>query len=207
VGASIVTGSPAAAVAHKYVYNRRAAGHAPAAWVMEGPGEPRAAPIEVLEAGLLRARDQFEEKKLDHLGHLIGWLFFQDSLSASDAQHFLALAASLRYRQLVLVSLLADEDCRTGVPDKQWEGSVMWKDMGLKMETAQLVNEGILLHEGGIHGPGSFANINPARLTVLMQGSVLHEGMDLRSVSASDRTDLLYQLQQVNVVVVSRDES
>lgn len=193
--------------AHEYVFNRRASGDAPAEWVLRNTDEPRAAPIEVLEAGLLRARDEFEEKKLDHLGHLLGWLLFHPNLSAADAQHFLALGSSLRYRQTVLISLFADDAARRSLPDEQWGDAVAWADMALIMETAQLVDAGILLHEGGIHGPGSFQNINPSRLSVLLHGSVLYEGMDLRRVSQLDRDDVLAQLQHVHKIVLKSRET
>jgi hypothetical protein len=187
-------------VAHDYVFNRRAAGDPTAPWVITGLDEARATPVEVMEAGLLRARDQFEEKKLHHLGHLLGWLMFQPNLSAADAQHFQALAARLRYRQLVLASVLYDEETRTQLPDTQFGDAVGWTDMGLIMEVAELVNEGILLHEGGLHGPGSFSNINLRRVEVLMQGSVLYDGMNLKNVDAAEKAKVFDHLKHIHVI-------
>ena len=190
--------------ARKRVFNRLAHGDAPADWVTDTGIGGRASSIEVLEAGLWRARDEFEERKLEHLAALLAWLLFQPNLSAEDAHHFLALAARLRYRQLLLIAVLADDEQRSTLPDKQWEASMLWKDMALVMEAAELAHEGVILHEGEIHSGTSYENINLARMTVLLQGSVLHEGMELADADPVARAALIEHINGIGVIVVER---
>jgi len=82
---------------------------------------------------------------------------------------------------------------------------MLWRDMGLIMETAELTDLGVILHDGGVHGPGSYENINPARMMVLLQGIVLHEGMDLRSLAAEDREQIVASFQRVGQVILDAD--
>ncbi len=69
----------------------------------------RPAAEEVFEGVLLKARDAYEEKKLPLFGNLYASIAFDDSISASNANHLVSLAGQLTYRQFVILSLIGEQ--------------------------------------------------------------------------------------------------
>lgn len=57
----------------------------PRRWVLTALAGNRLGSVEVLEHGLQRARDEFEERKLKHMAALLAYVFFEPQFTAGDA--------------------------------------------------------------------------------------------------------------------------
>src|SRR5690606_22620717 len=59
---------------------------------------------ELYEGVLIKAKNEFEEKKIEHLAYVFGNSLFDERVSPSDANHILNLASNLSYRKLCMIS-------------------------------------------------------------------------------------------------------
>lgn len=64
---------------------------------------------ELFEGVLIKARDEYEERKLQHLALFYANLIFDGSVSATTAHRLVKTISQLTYRQLVYLSLVAEE--------------------------------------------------------------------------------------------------
>jgi hypothetical protein len=101
----------ALAVAAVRVQEREEAGEQPRT---DGFFEPRVDRLsdaeEALEGTLLNAARSWEERKLQYLGRLYASLGFDASVSAAYANFLIGLIDRLRYRQLVALAFIGNED-------------------------------------------------------------------------------------------------
>lgn len=185
--------------ARRRIWERRAAGDSPSEWVVT-PTEGPLRSLEVLEAGLWSAREQFEERKIKHLAALLEYVFYSTS-GPSDAHHFLEAGAQLSYRQIVLLSLFGTDQERSRLPDKAWGASVTWTDMGLFMEADDLADRHMLADDK-FRLIGNYAEINPRRTQVSIEGSLLYQAMALDEVERADRDAVIKQLELVHTIVL-----
>ena len=73
-------------------------------------GSDRAPSEALLEGVLLKARDEFEEKKLRHLGWFFANLVFVEDVSPATAYLLLKQFERLSYRQLAILSLIGERE-------------------------------------------------------------------------------------------------
>jgi hypothetical protein len=76
----------------------------------ESDGTARSTADEVLEGVLLAAADANEEAKVSFLGHLLASLAFDESISRAHANHLIAVARVLSYRQLAIMAVIWQGD-------------------------------------------------------------------------------------------------
>jgi hypothetical protein len=169
-----------------------ASGEQPAEWVFTAAAGERMGSVEILEHGLQRARDQFEERKLKHLAALLAYLFYEDQFGPADAHRFLELGGRLSYRQLLLLSIFADDEIRAELPGQLLSPGMSWTMMGLLLEIQQLAVERAIVTDG--HLVSSYHEVNLAHTKSLVLGSVLHSGMRLKEVDAEARAAVVDDL-------------
>lgn len=98
------------ALAAREIDNRLQEGETPRSdGFFDREGERRPDSEELLEGVLLRAGEEYEERKLPFLSRLYAEVCFRETISSGYAHHLLRLADRLSYRQLCLLALFADE--------------------------------------------------------------------------------------------------
>lgn len=65
---------------------------------------------QLLEGVLLKAKEEYIEKKVPYLGYFYANIVFEQNLSPPAAFHLLEILSKLSYRQIILISLLNDSD-------------------------------------------------------------------------------------------------
>jgi hypothetical protein len=73
----------------------------PNSWLSDGE--------QIFEGVLLKARDEYEEKKLEFMGYFFANLAFSENISAQAASHLLKQFERLTYRQLCILALLSEK--------------------------------------------------------------------------------------------------
>lgn len=61
---------------------------------------------EIFEGVLLKAKNEYQEKKLKFLGYFFARISFRDDVSISSANHLLKIAENLSYRQFCFLTLI-----------------------------------------------------------------------------------------------------
>ena len=74
--------------------------------LFEAQGGHRSDGEELFEGVLIKARDEFEERKIRHLALFYANLIFDNSVSAMTAHRLIRTVSQLTYRQLVFLSLV-----------------------------------------------------------------------------------------------------
>jgi len=71
----------------------------------ETPGE-RTTAEELLEGVLIKAKDEYEEKKVKYLGNLYGNIAFRNGISKQTCNQLINLASNLTYRQYCILAMI-----------------------------------------------------------------------------------------------------
>jgi len=144
---------------------------------------------ELLEGVLTQARDAYEEKKLPFLGNLYANIAFHPEITPAQANHLIALAGQLTYRQLIgLYFARVQEKTGSILRDKDFRGDSAAQDR-LGLNGISLVTELYDLYQRGlIHGSDgaawiSASDVNPGDMRTQGSGSVL---MQLMGIKISD---------------------
>lgn len=142
---------------------------------------------QLFEGILLKARDEYEEKKIQYLGRFFANLVFAQGVSSSVASLLIKTFERLTYRQLVLLALIH----RQGLIDVQ---NLRGQSHPLP-ELEALKREEMDLHDsnfgsvGLVHGIGSYED----KLSPL--GAVLVELGELSRISEDDTKTILKLLE------------
>lgn len=153
---------------------------------------------EILEGVLLRARDAYEEKKVRLLGILFAKIAFHPEISPAHANHLIALADRLTYRQLVVLAVAQDETNRGRLRPRDYRGdNTAIEKLGLEgiallTESYELYQQGLLAGSDGSAWI-SVADVNPGGMRLQGSGAVLAQLMALDVISTEDR-ERIYQL-------------
>jgi hypothetical protein len=140
-----------------------------------GAGRSRA--DELLERVLQAACNEFEERKLEHLGYLVSSLAFRPDISAQHGHFLCALAEELTYGQLVLVAL---------VHRTRYGSLPLWDALhpfdysahSLAGQVFGLAQRGVLFRTDS-HPVREYSDADPARMRVGVAGHLLFELMRL----------------------------
>jgi hypothetical protein len=158
-------------------------------------GAERPAAEEVFEGVLLRARDAYEEKKIEYLGYLFTTVAFRPEISAADANQILAIADRLTYRQLVVLAVLSDEDDRARLRDRDYRSEedrrrLTVAEIGLLTEVYSLQQQALVMHESGSVMLG-ITDVKPRKLRPSGIGQVVYGAMGLRRIPREDREEVI----------------
>lgn len=146
---------------------------------------------EIVEATLLAAQREYEERKIEFYGNLLAGIAVSPGHSRSYANLLIRIAGELSYRQLCLLSLFAQKDkFNLKESDYRQENTMSVDKIGLlqevfKLEQMSLLNSGNVLF--------GLTNITPAKMNVEGVGQALFKLMDLSKIR-SDDLEVLAQL-------------
>jgi hypothetical protein len=150
-------------------------------------------PIEEnLEAVLLTAQREYEEKKLPYLGNLMGNLPFEPSISKEHANHLIKQANQLTYQQLTLLAVFAQSDEVKRNIYNLAEVDYRQSGKGLRTVTVGILHEAIELYNSGMlscSGTALFglADITPLKMQPQGNGAHLFNLMELSSIPKPDK--------------------
>jgi hypothetical protein len=150
---------------------------------------------ELLEGVLLKARDAYEEKKVKYLGILYAQIAFHPEISQSHANHLINLAASLTYRQMVILAVASDISNRHRLLQSSYRGNEEALQR-LGLDGTALVTEIYELYQRGLLGSTdnsawiSVSDVFPAGMVPQGSGHVLVQVMCLTTIPAGDRKDI-----------------
>jgi hypothetical protein len=137
---------------------------------------------EILEGVLLAAQREAEEKKLEYYGNLLGNLAFHPEMKRPQMAQLMKLAQDLSYRQLCILSLLAQKERfpLMNAPYRDRGPINKFELVSLLPETMDLYNRGMVHGSGeALLGP---ADINPSKLVVQGHGTWLLNLMELTTI-------------------------
>lgn len=149
---------------------------------------------EILEGVLLKARDAYEEKKLPLLANLYANIAFHPEITPSFANHLVAVAGRLTYRQLVALSVAADSNYKKILRNRDYRGdrqAIQRTGAGgvsLMTEIYDLYQEGLVSDDQGSAWI-SVADVNPAGFQLNGVGGVLYQLMGLGMLSTEERSE------------------
>ena len=160
-------------------------------------GGDRPAAEEILEGVLQKARDAYEERKLRLLGLLYANVAFHPEISPQHANHLIALAGQLTYRQLVALAI-AHQQAQTGpiLRDRPFRGDHAAL-VRLGLDGNALVTELYGLDQNGLLSDAngeawiSVADVNPGAMRPQPSGSVLAQIMGLDTIPRDDWLEFL----------------
>jgi hypothetical protein len=112
---------------------------------------------EIVEGVYIKARDQYEEKKLVHLGRFIANISFRADIPPELGNFLLRAADSLNYRQFVLLALAAQQTEFDGEPLRH---RVLTQPdlIALRREEMELLDPGWFGGYGFLLGTGSWTS-------------------------------------------------
>lgn len=148
----------------------------------------RPAAEEVLEGVLLKARDSYEEKKIQHLSHLFAAVATDETITTADANSFIELTQRLTYRQLVCLSAFYDPDSMR-LPDWQRGRRIPRTVLSLAGELVDLGQLGLLerTDRSRVEGLG---DVNPREIRTVRTGRFLYRLLRLDLIPADDADGL-----------------
>lgn len=149
----------------------------------------RSSADEILEAGMLSAQKEYEEKKLRYYGNLIANIAFDTTFSKSQANHLIKTAQSLSWRQMCVLSLavrkanyqLRNESYRT-------EPTFTQEQIFLLQEVFDLENKNIINFGTGVLL--GVADIQPSIISTEGVGAHLYNMMNLSEIPENEIQDI-----------------
>jgi hypothetical protein len=153
----------------------------------------RARADELLEAVLVRAQRDHEERKVKHLGWLYSSFVFNEDITPGDANYLLDLAAGCTYHQLQLLSLFHSGRGYRGLPGWERLHPYEWRAHALAGELFQLTQAGLLMRTD--HKPIlTLEDANPSYLWVAPTGCKLYHWMRLDRMDEEELADVYDEL-------------
>lgn len=165
----------------------------------EDPPSGRSAAQDLAEGVLIAAQQQWEEKKVRHLGYMLGNLGFEEQIDGLTASRSLSLARELTWRQYVLLSLIADNES-TPLPDvDSFKPAVSsWTTWSTYDELNDLItSHNLLTGKAGKTDRLALATMKwhlPA-LRLASGGQLIHALLALDKVGEEDRNSVLDSLR------------
>lgn len=143
---------------------------------------------ELLEGTFLAARDSYEERKVALLANFYATIAFDGAIGSAHANHLLALAKSLTYRQLTILGVIGQSSDPSAVrnADFRGTGSLTPLEIGVLYEVYQMVGLDLITSSTGEYVMG-VADINPANLRLQGNGAHLFNLLVLHSIHETDR--------------------
>lgn len=151
---------------------------------------------ELLEALLVRAQRDHEERKVKHLGWLYASVVFNEDLSPTDADYLVDLASRLTYYQLVLLSLFHSGVGYRALPGWEELHPYDWRAQALATQLYELCRYGLLARTDrkpvNDHGDAS-----PSHLWVGGMGCTLYHLMRLDQIDEDELDGAYRQMREV----------
>jgi hypothetical protein len=154
---------------------------------------------EIAEAVALAVQREAEERKVRHIGFILGNLAFEPSLDRVAGNFFVRLAEELSYTQMQLLSLVGRKTEVTLPPENERPTGISWKATSVSRQFADLGFAGKELMLPEQRGPGLPTNISiPADQQLTRFGQQLFVLMDLPSVLIEELRDVATALWEAS---------
>lgn len=161
---------------------------------------------EAVEAALLAAMNSAEEKKIDFIGLLLASITYDSSITASNAQVFIAIAEALRFRSYVILKIAYDVHIH-GWPSRGGEDVAGPPDRlyPLMSEIYDMARRGLIELKDKPEDDTTYAvlgvdNVDPSRLHLSPLGRALYQNMELHRLLD---TDEIYRQTKVDLEELS----
>jgi hypothetical protein len=163
----------------------------------------RARADELLEAILVRAQRDHEERKVRHLGALYAAIVFNPAISATDADYLIEVASRLTYHQLILLALFHSGLGYRGAPGWQELHPYEWRAHAVAGQLFELCRHGLLARTNGTPVT-SYDDANPSHLWVGPTGCMVFHAMGLDRADVEDLEAALAELRTVSELPTPR---
>ena len=157
-------------------------------------GDARASSEEILEAVLLVAQREYQEKKLRFHANLLANLVFDSSVAPEQAHVLIKLGEDLTYRQLCLLALFPKHADALRSNDYKGESALDTNIIALLVEIFDLYTRG-LLNASGV-ALLSLPNIVPSKMRIQGTGAQLFNMMELSRIPNNDLLELMDSLMK-----------
>ncbi|MGN6201872.1 MAG: hypothetical protein ACTHNY_05655 [Solirubrobacterales bacterium] len=159
---------------------------------------------ELLEAALVSAQRDYEERKLRHFGWLYSSFVFNVDITPANATYLVGVASRLTYHELVLVSLFHADAGYRGLPGWDRLHPFEWQANALAGELYDLAREGLLMRtdQRPVQCP---EDANPSRLWVTPAGCKLFHCMRLDRISEEERADAYDEFVEISEIPTPYD--
>jgi hypothetical protein len=148
---------------------------------------------ELLEAVLVSAQNDYEERKLRHLGWLYSSLVFDESINPGDATFIVELASKLTYTQLAILGLFHQSSYRS-LPSWERLHPYEWRAHIVAAQLFDLAQQGLLSRTD--HQPiREYSEANPSELWVGILGCKLYHLMRLEEFDEDAVAEVYEQLE------------
>lgn len=165
----------------------------------------RSSATEILEGVMLASQREHEEKKIKHYGNLIAIIAFRSDITKEQANLLIKLGENLTYRQLCILSLVANKDSYRLRAENRAEKD----DQGKPFSTLTSIEETFVLQEvsnlqiGRMldftsdlvlgRSIGGLEHIHPQTIHFMPIGNQLYKLMGLSDIATED-IDLIARL-------------
>lgn len=160
---------------------------------------------ELLEGVLTKARDAHEQRRAERLGRLFAWLAVNPAVTPAHANYLLELAGGLTYQQLLLLGAFGQKERPEWMPDWESTGSFTVQEMGLVAAMQELAQQELLVRDDN-RAVATFSDVNPGRLTTVLNGKLLVEAMGLGEAEEEDWRDLLDGFTRLGTIEVKGEQ-
>lgn len=158
--------------------------------------------IELYEGVILKAKNEFEEKKIEHIANVFANSLFQEKLNPHDANHILHFLSDLSYRKLCILSFYGRKQDFPEV--KLLEKPFLWFDNAkFSLETSIISQDVFELREQGILSVGPSNNLlaadkthlTPSEIQLSPIGQLYYDVLDLNEVEKEDIIPIMKELE------------
>ncbi len=144
---------------------------------------------ELLEATLIAAQREYEERKLPYLAKLYANIGFDASISRPIANYLIKLSSEITYRQIIIIQMLGFAQKISNsleIRENRTEGTVHGlENVGIATEVFDLYRKGIIFSKYIIL---DVAAVNPRNLELGGYGALLYNLMECDKLSEGDET-------------------
>ncbi len=156
---------------------------------------------EILEGVLLKARDEFQSKKLEFYSSFFANLCFDESISFEHANFLLNALERLSYRQLCILSYLSDEKA---IPTSRWDAvfktgnnKELLRYFDLYSEYIDLYNARMIVQTTKV--PGFALGMSDTNISSL--GLSIVRLADLASIPKEDVESIGHYLEAIEAII------
>jgi len=148
----------------------------------------RSKTVEVLEGTFLKAREQYEEKKLSYLGYFYAYVAFHAEFEMNRANFLLNVFEKLTYEEFCLLKAISEKE-KHHFLNKKLPYHI---DIVLWSEVADLIQNGLVSQQNLLVEP---SGIVPAQLSLNDYGKNFIEYFAISKVPEHDLAGILEKLE------------
>ena len=148
----------------------------------------RSAADEILEGTLIAAKNEYEEKKIDYYGNLLGNIPFHSEIDRYHAHYLLRIVEGLSYRQICILALFKRKlDYHLSSDIQELQQKLNQNEMIIFREIAEIKILNLLTSTNNyLMGGGPAGNITPGTIELSNTGNIIYTMMNLDEIDRSE---------------------